>query len=51
MELLKDIVSNRMSIKEAASKHKVKLSTAKVILKVFKNEGRIGKLDVPEIRS
>ncbi|CAK82150.1 unnamed protein product (macronuclear) [Paramecium tetraurelia] len=44
ISLLVDILVEGLSIKEAATKNNIKFSTAKVILKLFKQEGRIGKL-------
>ncbi|CAD8141073.1 unnamed protein product [Paramecium octaurelia] len=44
VSLLVDILVEGLSIKEAAKKNNIKFSTAKVILKLFKQEGRIGKL-------
>ncbi|CAD8147072.1 unnamed protein product [Paramecium pentaurelia] len=44
ISLLVDILVEGLSIKEAAKKNNIKFSSAKVILKLFKHEGRIGKL-------
>jgi len=40
---LKKVLSKQTTIKQAANKFGIKLSTAKCILRVFRNEGRIGK--------
>lgn len=34
---------NKQSVKKAADQMKIKFSTAKTILKIFKTEGRVGK--------
>lgn len=47
ISLLKDILVHRMPISDVATKHEIKLSTVKVILKLYRKEGRIGKVDVP----
>ncbi|CAD8058514.1 unnamed protein product [Paramecium sonneborni] len=44
IQLLVDILVEGISIKEAAKKNNIKFSSAKVILKLFKREGRVGKL-------
>ncbi|CAD8052485.1 unnamed protein product [Paramecium primaurelia] len=44
ISLLVDILVEGLSIKQAAKKNNIKFSSAKVILKLFKHEGRIGKL-------
>ncbi|CAD8060384.1 unnamed protein product [Paramecium sonneborni] len=44
IQLLVDILVEGISIKQAAKKNNIKFSSAKVILKLFKHEGRIGKL-------
>ncbi|CAK67423.1 unnamed protein product (macronuclear) [Paramecium tetraurelia] len=44
ISLLVDILIEGLSIKQAAKKNNIKFSSAKVILKLFKHEGRIGKV-------
>jgi ribosomal protein S25 len=42
-ELIKRILKDKQSVKFASDSVGIKFSTAKAILKTFKNEGRIGK--------
>ena len=43
IEFIKNVLMNKQSVKKAADSMNIKFSTAKTILKIFKNEGRVGK--------
>ena len=43
MAFLKDVIHNNLSVLKSAKKHEIKISTAKVIMKNFREKGAIGK--------
>ncbi|KAM3128528.1 hypothetical protein pb186bvf_019371 [Paramecium bursaria] len=48
IDFLKDVIKNNVSIIKAARRHQIKVSTAKVIVKKFKEKGKIGKQRIPD---